>query len=52
MGDLLFFKNHMAMYLGNGKIIHSSAENGCVAIENYNENKKLQDIFICAGTAF
>lgn len=52
MGDVLFFENHMALYLGKDKIIHASAANGCVAIENLKENRKLQEIFICAGTAF
>lgn len=52
MGDLLFFENHMAMYLGEGKIIHSSAANGFVKIENLKENYRLNEIFICAGTPF
>lgn len=51
-GDLIFFKGHMAIYLGEGQIIHSSAKNGIVAIENLNNNKNLQEILICAGTAF
>ncbi len=49
-GDLLFFKGHMAIYLGEGRIVHSSASNGCVAIEELNE--RLKEIYICAGTAF
>ncbi len=52
MGDLLFFKGHVAMYLGEGNIIHSSASNGCVSIENFYKNEYLKQIFICVGTAF
>ncbi|MEG2420152.1 MAG: NlpC/P60 family protein, partial [Oscillospiraceae bacterium] len=26
--DLIFFPGHVAMYLGNGKYIHSTAKNG------------------------
>lgn len=52
VGDLLFFEGHVAMYLGNGKIIHASAEKGYVAVEDLNENERLQKIFITAGTAF
>ena len=42
-GDLLFFSekkhvNHVAIYIGNNEIIHSS---GCVKIENLKDNKKL-----------
>ncbi len=50
-GDLLFFKNHMAMYLGNDKIIHASLNKGCVAIENLKESPYMNS-FICAATAF
>lgn len=49
-GDLLFFKGHMAIYLGDGEIIHSSASRGKVAVEELNE--RLKKIYICAGTAF
>ena len=43
VGDLLFFSenktvNHVAIYLGNGEIIHSS---GCVKIEKLKENQEL-----------
>ena len=43
IGDLFFFSdnkivNHVAIYIGNGEIIHSS---GCVKIEKLKENKKL-----------
>ena len=27
-GDLLFFPGHVAMYLGEGKYLHSTAHNG------------------------
>lgn len=50
--DLLFFKGHVAMYLGRGDIIHSTASKGGVVIEKLKENDYLKDIFICVGTAF
>ncbi|MBR4279122.1 MAG: C40 family peptidase, partial [Clostridia bacterium] len=51
-GDLLFFKGHVAMYLGDGEIIHASASAGRVVIENYDDKEGLKEIFICVGTAF
>lgn len=50
--DLLFFKGHIALYLGNGRAIHSAASKGNVVIEDLKENDYLKEIFICAGTAF
>ncbi len=51
-GDLLFFKGHVAMYVGDGNIIHASASAGKVLIEKFEENEHLKSIFECAGTAF
>jgi hypothetical protein len=51
-GDLMFFKGHIAMYLGNNEIIHSTASKGKVVIEHFDENSPLYNIFICVGTAF
>lgn len=51
-GDLMFFKGHMAMYLGNGEIIHSSASKGTVGIEKYENNRYLKEIYISTGTLF
>lgn len=51
-GDLLFFDGHVAMYIGDGEIIHASASAGRVVIEKYEDNEKLKEIFICVGTAF
>lgn len=51
-GDLLFFKGHIALYLGNGNIIHSSAAAGKVVTEKLTDNEKLKEIYICAGTLF
>jgi hypothetical protein len=51
-GDLIFFKGHIALYLGDGHIIHSSASRGKVVIENLQNNKTLKEIYICTGTAF
>lgn len=50
--DLVFFKGHIALYLGNGEIIHASASEGRVVVEDIKENRKLQEIYICTGTAF
>ena len=51
-GDLLFFEGHIALYLGNGEIIHSSASKGKVVIEKFEDNAHLKEIYICTGTAF
>ncbi len=51
-GDLIFFKGHIALYLGNGEIIHSSASAGKVITEKYDDNEILKEIYICAGTLF
>lgn len=50
--DLVFFKGHIALYLGNGEIIHSSASRGKVVIEKLGNNRILKEIYICTGTAF
>ncbi len=50
-GDLLFFKGHVALYLGEDKIIHATVKNGGVAIENLKGSPYMKD-FICAATAF
>ena len=51
-GDLIFFKGHIAMYLGDGMIVHSSASAGRVVTEKYDDNEILKEIYICAGTLF
>ena len=51
-GDLMFFNGHVAMYIGNGEIIHASASRGMVVIEKYEDNEHLKQNFICVGTAF
>ncbi len=51
-GDLLFFKGHVAMYLGDGEFIHASASRGKVTIEKIDDNQGLFERFICVGTAF
>lgn len=58
-GDLLYFKGHMAMWLGNHRIIHSTAKIGRegVVIDNIDKSEprgraELWSIFIGAGSLF
>ncbi|WP_297423661.1 SH3 domain-containing C40 family peptidase [Clostridium sp.] len=37
-GDLIFFPGHVAMYLENGRYVHSSTSNDIVKINSLNEN--------------
>lgn len=37
-GDLIFFKNHVAIYIGKGEFVHSSYKNGGVFINSLNSN--------------
>jgi len=56
-GDLIFFKEHVALYIGRGEFIHSSYKNNGVYInsllshkENYSE--KLHNSIIYVGSIF
>lgn len=58
-GDLLFFKGHVAIYLGDGNYIHSTLGGGSngVVINSMNEESPLyradlMEIFIGAGSVF
>lgn len=56
-GDLLYFKGHIAMYLGNGRYIHSSNSNDCVKINSFNKNdenyfEKLDNKLLMTGSIF
>lgn len=51
-GDLIFFKGHIAMYIGDGYIIHSTASRGKVVIEKPDPDGWLKNNLICVGTAF
>lgn len=51
-GDLIFFKGHVAIYLGDNEIIHASASKGRVTIERLDQNQYLMENMICVGTAF
>lgn len=33
-GDLIYFKGHMALYIGDGEYVHSSATAGCVTVNS------------------
>ncbi len=55
-GDLLYYPGHVAIYLGDGEIIHSSSSYGCVVINDLDPlslkcRESLKDI-ICACTFF
>lgn len=48
-GDLIFFRGHVALYLGNGHIIHANGHSASVSIDNLfiesNYKEKLMSIF-------
>lgn len=48
-GDLVFFKGHVALYLGNGDIIHANGHSASVSIDNLfiesDYKKRLMSIF-------
>lgn len=55
--DLLFFDGHMAVYLGEGKFIHSASSGARVDFASFDENSPVYSEWcaqnlICAGTAF
>ena len=55
-GDLLYYPGHVAIYMGNGEIIHSSSSFGRVVINDLDPlslkcRDSLKDI-ICACTFF
>ncbi len=55
-GDLMFFPGHVAMYIGDGRYIHSSAGNNGVAYNNLNDeddySKGLLNSFRQAASIF
>lgn len=57
-GDLLYFSGHIALYLGNGEYIHSTAKDGAgVTINSLKRGsagyrKDLDQSFLYAGTVF
>ena len=51
-GDLIYFKGHIALYIGDGEYVHSSATTGFVTVNSLNKNsiiyrQDLKDSFIC-----
>ena len=46
--DIIFFEGHVAIYLGNGNIIHASSKNGAVKIEDLSKRGDIKRI----GTYF
>ncbi len=56
-GDLLFYKEHVAMYMGDDKVIHSTSSKSQVVINSLNKNDENYDEFldkniISIGTVF
>lgn len=56
-GDLLFYKGHVAMYIGDGKVIHSASSKSGVVINSLNKgdrdyNDFLDKKIISIGTVF
>ncbi len=56
-GDLLYFPGHMAIYLGNGEFIHSSARAGCVCTGSFSPDSEKYDEYLAknlkhTGTIF
>ncbi len=49
-GDLLYFKKHVAVYLGDDRFIHASAKRGAVVCGNISENENMFKDFITATT--
>ncbi len=49
-GDLIYFKGHVAVYLGEGRFIHSSARRGGVVYGSVSEEEQLFKSFITAMT--
>ena len=51
-GDLIYFKGHVALYIGDGEYVHSSASAGFVTVNSLNKTsiiyrKDLADSFVC-----
>lgn len=40
-GDLLYFKGHMALHIGDGEYVHSSATDGCVTVASLKKSSLL-----------
>ena len=51
-GDIIYFKGHAAIYIGDGEYVHSSASAGCVTVNSLHKDSiiyraDLADKFIC-----
>lgn len=58
-GDLMYFPGHIAMYLGNGKYIHSTGKAGSAGVvinslnpKNREYRRDLEESFYAAGSIF
>ncbi len=54
--DLIYYKGHMVMYIGAGEYVHSSASQGGVVINSFDEkspvyNKKLTSGILCCAAS-
>lgn len=51
-GDIIYFKGHAAIYIGDGEYVHSSASAGCVTVNSLHKGSiiyraDLADKFVC-----
>lgn len=46
-GDLIYFKGHVAIYFGDGKIIHSSARYGRVILQEFKDSGLCEKDIVC-----
>jgi beta-lactamase class A len=56
-GDLLFFQDHVAIYIGEDKFVHATGRDAFVKINSLNKDsslyrKDLDEKYICTGTVF
>ena len=45
-GDLVFFKGHVGLYLGDGKMIHANGHSASVSVDNLYEESEYQKLLM------